>query len=115
MYRALFSQSSAGYVFANGSLLGWPGGQTPHKQYRDQTFYSDKILTIATQSGFSSIFDSIAASMTQFGLDVSKTTITGNVITLKVYVQVEWKWLILPFVLEIADMVLFLATMVLTR
>lgn len=58
---------------------------------------------------------SIAASLTDLGLDLSNETVSGNVITTQAFVSVQWGWFVLPIVLELAGIVLVISTVIPTH
>jgi hypothetical protein len=70
---------------------------------------------IIRNHSFSYIMERIAASLTKAELDNSATIITGNMTTPVAHVDVAWYWFILPATLNVAAIILLLATAVLSH
>jgi len=81
----------------------------------DEYYSSDLMYMIATEKNFSSTMDSVAASLTKMALDSSHETVTGVITTPEIYVHINWGWLVLPALLEIAGLVLLIFTALATR
>lgn len=72
---------------------------------------SDNVGLLATKT-LKSKAEGIAASLTHYGLQRSNTTVIGRAFTNERYVHVRWVWMILAASLEVATLVLFIATIV---
>ena len=73
------------------------------------------VLQVVQSDNLTSLMGNMAASLTKLGLRLSNETVMGNVTVSEVYVVVDWEWMILPAVLEVAGVILLLATMMMTQ
>lgn len=73
-------------------------------------FDTDPLIHRIQKVGFASIMSDIAASFTKLGLDSSTDTVSGTVQVSKVFVSIQWYWLILPAVLVILGAIFFIGT-----
>ena len=76
---------------------------------------STSALRMIGNTNLSQVVGGFTASLTKLALDLSKKTVSGNVTTSRVYVQVEWRSIILPGVLEMVGIVLLPATVLVSR
>lgn len=75
--------------------------------------YSDSdIVGRLSAKGLRGKFEGIAASLTRLGHRKSIITVTGRAFGNETYVHIRWVWMILPVSLEIATLVLLLATVI---
>lgn len=65
--------------------------------------------------GFEKMISNIAASYTQTGLEVSTDSVNGTVHSSKVFVSVQWYWLILPTLLMVTGSIFFAVTVLVNR
>lgn len=72
---------------------------------------SDNVGSFATKD-LKSMAEGIAASLTNYGLRNSNATAIGRAFTNERYVHVRWVWMILPASLEVATLILFIATII---
>lgn len=66
-------------------------------------------------NNLSVVVGNVAASLTKLGLDLSDQAISGNLTKNEVYVAVDWEWLILPALLEMAGICVILFTIFWSR
>ena len=79
-----------------------------------EILYSSEGVQSTAAYGMSKTMEIVATSLTKLALDLSKETVIGNVTTSEVYVLVRWEWLILRLALEVAGIILFASTIILS-
>lgn len=95
-----------------GHLRGFSSdGSTPFSVWPSLSSNSDNVGLLANKD-LKSMAEGIAASLTNYGLRKSNATVAGRAFTNEIYVHVRWVWIILPAFLEVATLILFLATVV---
>lgn len=102
-----YLQSNSSATWAEGSPNQWT--TDPFSQYS-----SDFIRRVGAY-GLSFSLENLAASLTSFALSLSSDVVTGTVEVSTGHVMVRWEWLVYPLALEIAGLLVFAATIVLTR
>ncbi|CAG8924537.1 unnamed protein product [Penicillium salamii] len=84
-------------------------------QWDDWGSNSDPIIDRIKEIGFTSLMSDVAASFTQMGLENSNDTVNGTARTSKVFVSVQWYWVVLPACLVVVGTIFFIGTMILSR
>lgn len=86
-------------------------GTTPDQS---RTSTSNQTVPDAVQmvqaTNLSYVLANVAASLTKLAFDMGNETVVGENLASEVYVLVDWEWLILPAILEIAGAVFLLLT-----
>jgi hypothetical protein len=70
------------------------------------------LIGYLASKNLSSRFESIAASLTSYGLGQTGITFPGSAISQEVYVHVRWRWIILPVILQVFTIILFVLTVI---
>ncbi|KAM0718439.1 hypothetical protein Q7P37_005509 [Cladosporium fusiforme] len=83
-------------------------------EYADTRSPDDIVGPMATKD-LKTMIEGVAASLTNYGLQKSNLTVVGRTFTNETFVHVRWYWFILPASLQIASLILFLATIVQSR
>ncbi|KAJ5722956.1 hypothetical protein N7488_000991 [Penicillium malachiteum] len=89
-------------AYLNGSSPGWG-------------LVSDYLINRIEDLGFEKIISSVTASLTKLQLDKTKGNVRGTAYSSEVFVEVQWKWMILPGCLVLAGSLFFIATMAVNR
>jgi hypothetical protein len=79
----------------------WPTGPTAS---------NDDLIGHLVIKNLTNRLESIASSLTDYGLGQTNTTFPGSAISQEVYVHVRWRWIILPVVLQVFTILLFVLT-----
>jgi hypothetical protein len=97
-----------------GVAMALEGNETQVVERGTSEFLNSNPDLIGPLAGknFSSRFESIAASFTNYGLGQTNTTFPGSAISQEVYVHVRWRWIILPVILQVFTIVLFVLTVI---
>ena len=77
--------------------------------------YSSEVVDAITTKGLGTVIGNVAASLTRLALERSDTTVVGTVGVSQVYVDVRWKWFILPCFLELMGILFLFLTIVISR
>ncbi|KAL1590270.1 hypothetical protein WHR41_01383 [Cladosporium halotolerans] len=67
---------------------------------------------ISVRRNITATFESLADSLTDFGLRMSNNFVPGYAISEEIYVHVRWQWIVLPVLLHVASISLFISTVV---
>jgi hypothetical protein len=102
------------YFTTNASLdvsknLWWHDTESLFVQY-GQTPPSINIVGDNSTRSFEKRLESVATALTNYGLETTNETAPGRAYAEESYVQVRWRWIILPALLQLSTLVLFVMT-----
>jgi hypothetical protein len=94
----------------------WPVGLETPDQNSDQYKYG-RFSTIGPKStrNFSERVENIAVALTNWGLQTTNDTWSGDAYADESFVRVRWHWIVLPAFLELASLVLLVLTIIHSR
>jgi hypothetical protein len=61
---------------------------------------------------FEKRLENVATALTNYGLEMTTDTVPGRAFAEETYVEVRWRWIILPVLLQLSTLVLFITTVV---
>ena len=97
---------------------GWDGMPYPSNPYASTPWllnYSSDAVEEIARVGLGTIVGNVAAALTQLGLDQTDATVSGTIGVSEVYVDVRWKWFMLPCLLELAGISFLLVTILVSK
>lgn len=90
-------------------------GPLNYPKHETWGYYNDVIQALLAKHNLSSLLANVAESFSQQARKASTETVPGWVYTNESFVRVRWEWLILPFVLHVAGLVVLIIAILSSR